>query len=139
MSDSIYLSMQSFGSDEDVATCLTTLAAHVNNLHSSFCTKFIWVDVSNVLYLFQPLVSGRYMHLQPNPKTAHIEAKPASPNVLAKLTEDQILETSVFVVQGITVGTTHLMFNATTTAGKLSQAGLLRYKYLTPSNCHQNT
>ena len=55
MSDSIYLSMQSFGSDEDVATCLTTLAAHVNNLHSSFCTKFIWVDVSNVLYLFQPL------------------------------------------------------------------------------------
>ena len=59
------------------------------------------------------------MHLQPNPKTAHIEVKPASSNVFAKLTEDQILERSVFVVQGITVGTTHLMFNATTTAGKV--------------------
>ena len=59
------------------------------------------------------------MHLQPNPKTAHIEVKPASPNVLAKLTEDQVLERSVFVVQGITVGTTHLVFNATTTSGKV--------------------
>ena len=59
------------------------------------------------------------MHLQPNPKSALIEVKPASPNVLAKLSEDQILERSVFVVQGITVGTTHLVFNATTTSGKV--------------------
>ena len=58
------------------------------------------------------------MHLQPNPHTAHIEVKPATRNVLARLTEDQVLYSSVFVVEGITVGNTRLMFNATTAAGK---------------------
>ena len=68
-------------------------------------------------YVLYP--SDRYMNLQPNPKTAHIEVKPASRNVLAKLTEEQALYSSVFIVQGITVGTTHLVFNATSAAGKV--------------------
>ena len=59
------------------------------------------------------------MKLQANPKTAHIRVKPAPDEVLSKLRPDQTSHSAVFVVHGVTVGTTHLMFNATTVGGKV--------------------
>lgn len=59
------------------------------------------------------------MKLQANPKTAHIRVKPAPDEVLSKLRPDQTSHSAVFVVHGITVGTTHLIFNATSVGGKV--------------------
>ena len=59
------------------------------------------------------------MKLQPNPKTAHIKVTAASDDVISKLRPDQVSHSAVFVVHGVTVGTTHLMFNATTVGGKV--------------------
>ena len=59
------------------------------------------------------------MKLQANPKTAHIRVKPAPDELLSKLRPDQTSHSAVFVVHGVTVGTTHLMFNATTVGGKV--------------------
>ena len=59
------------------------------------------------------------MKLQANPKTAHIKVSPAADDVLSKLRPDQTSHSAVFVVHGVTVGTTHLMFNATTVGGKI--------------------
>lgn len=59
------------------------------------------------------------MKLQPNPKTPHIKVTPASNDIISKLRPDQTSHSAVFVVHGVTVGTTHLMFNATTVGGKV--------------------
>ena len=59
------------------------------------------------------------MNLQPNTKSAHIDVKPATPDFLYSLREDQTSHNAVFVVHGVDVGTTHLLFNATTTGGKV--------------------
>ena len=59
------------------------------------------------------------MKLQANPKTAHIKVTSASEEFLSKLRPDQTSHSAVYVVHGVTVGTTHLMFNATTVGGKV--------------------
>ena len=61
----------------------------------------------------------RYMKLQANPKSTHIKVIPAPDDVLSKLRPDQTSHSAVYVVHGVTVGTTHLMFNATTVGGKV--------------------
>ena len=59
------------------------------------------------------------MKLQANPKSTHIKVIPAPDDVLSKLRPDQTSHSAVYVVHGVTVGTTHLMFNATTVGGKV--------------------
>ena len=59
------------------------------------------------------------MRLQANPKTTHIRVSPAPDEVISKLRPDQTSHSAVFVVHGVTMGTTHLMFNATTVGGKV--------------------
>ena len=61
----------------------------------------------------------RYMKLQANPKSTHIRVIPAPDEVISKLHPDQTSHSGVYVVHGVTVGTTHLMFNATTMDGKV--------------------
>ena len=59
------------------------------------------------------------MKLQANPKSTHIKVIPAPDDVLSKLHPDQTSHSAVYVVHGVTVGTTHLMFNATAVGGKV--------------------
>ena len=59
------------------------------------------------------------MKLQANPKSTHIEVVLAPDDVISKLRPDQTSHSAVYVVHGVTVGTTHLMFNATTLSGKV--------------------
>ncbi|XP_019850460.1 PREDICTED: nuclear pore membrane glycoprotein 210-like [Amphimedon queenslandica] len=59
------------------------------------------------------------MKLQSNLKTDNIEIKPASESLLATLPANETDVSSVFVIKGITMGTAILLFNATTTAGKV--------------------
>ena len=59
------------------------------------------------------------MKLQANPKSAHIRVTSAPDELLSKLRPDQTSHSAVYVVRGITVGTTHLMFNATTVGAKV--------------------
>ena len=59
------------------------------------------------------------MKLQANPKSTHIKVIPAPDEVLSKLRPDQTSHSAVYMVHGVTVGTTHLMFNATTVGGKV--------------------
>ena len=59
------------------------------------------------------------MRLQANPKSTHIKVTPAPDSVFSDLHPDQTSHSAVYVVHGLTVGTTHLMFNATTVGGKV--------------------
>ncbi len=59
------------------------------------------------------------MNLQPNPKSSHIEVRPASQEILATLTREAVSHSAIFVVYGMDVGTTLLLFNATSVGGKV--------------------
>lgn len=62
------------------------------------------------------------MNLLANPKTAHVEVKPASDSILSTLKEDEVSHAAIFVVTGVVIGTTYLNFNATTSSGRSVQS-----------------
>ena len=59
------------------------------------------------------------MNLQANPRSPHITVTPASNQILSSLSRDRTSHSVVYEVTGVAVGTAQLVFNATTTSGRV--------------------
>ena len=59
------------------------------------------------------------MNLLANPKSSHITVNPASNQITARLPRDQTSHSAIFEVHGVAVGTTLLVFNATSSGGRV--------------------
>ena len=59
------------------------------------------------------------MNLQANPRSSHITVTPASNQILSSLSRDRTSHSAVYEVTGVAVGTAQLVFNATTTSGRV--------------------
>jgi nuclear pore complex protein Nup210 len=64
-----------------------------------------------------PASQFKHMNLVPYLKTAHIDVKPASADTLKSFSEAQLWDSAIFDVEGVSVGTTNLYFNATRRGG----------------------
>eukprot|EP00731_Ephydatia_muelleri_P025269 Em0017g352a len=91
--------------------------------------KKIVVQVGSRILAFVKVVDGRgvvfppsqhkYMNLLPYTKSSYIDVRPATAQVLSTVPAEQLVDSAVFVVEGVDVGSAHLTFNATLASKKV--------------------
>ena len=59
------------------------------------------------------------MNLQPYPKTSHISVSPTSQRNMATSLDEEEAYNMCYVVEGVLVGSTYLLFNATASDGQV--------------------
>jgi hypothetical protein len=106
-----------------------TGAVHISTIHSIQVTVPDKVQVGSSVVAHVRVLNDRakafpsnqhkLMKLLPNPKTDHISVKVGSKPLISKLPPNVTIDSSIYVIEGLSIGIGVIIFNATMLTGKV--------------------